>query len=348
MQIRFGSVDTNCHRRWITAPVTLVLVLCPREGQKAFQVIEPAVFRGFPPIRLPNVSWWCNNLGNIAAVLVNSFPSSRRPKRTVQPSPQAELRRFYRTLHGLWGGQNWWPAATALEMIVGAFLTQNTAWTNVEKAMVNLPTADALSLNALREIEIDRLEQLVRSAGYFRQKSARLKAFVRFLDERYAGSLDRMLAEPTHKLRSELLELNGVGPETADSILLYAGNHPVFVVDAYTRRILYRHGLVSGKADYEEIRELWQASLKLLTKKRAAPSRSSRPSTKTASHRATHPPSLLSGAPRSKSAQVFNEMHALIVEVGKQYCRKSQPLCEQCPLAGFLPTNGPKSLEDPL
>jgi endonuclease III related protein len=250
-------------------------------------------------------------------------------------TPDEHIRSYFRTLYGAWGHQHWWPAQTAFEVIVGAYLTQNTSWTNVERAMENLRKARVLSVSGIRRTPLRRLELLIRSSGYFRQKARRLKTFVKFLDERYGGSVSRMFAEPTAKLRAELLALNGVGPETADSILLYAGNHPSFVVDAYTRRILERHELMEPRADYEEIRELFERSLRPLAKEalecaagvpeNGAPSGSS------------HPPSRMSLAKRDAIVQVFNEMHGLIVGVGKHYCKKSQPECEQCPLQKFLP-----------
>ena len=160
-----------------------------------------------------------------------------------------------------WGPQNWWPAQSRLEVIVGAYLTQNTNWTNVEKAMANLRRARVLSIKGLRELPLNQLQQLIRPSGYYRQKTEKLKTFIRFLDANYSGSLDHMFSQPTEKLRAELLALNGVGPETADSILLYAGNHPVFVVDAYTRRILERHGIVIPEARYDEIRLLIEDAL---------------------------------------------------------------------------------------
>jgi endonuclease III related protein len=159
----------------------------------------------------------------------------------------AQIRAFYRTLLAAWGPQHWWPAHTPLEVIVGAFLTQNTAWTNVERALANLRAANLLSLEAIRRIPLPDLELLIRPSGYFRQKAQRLKSFVAFLDCQYAGSLDNLFAQPTIQLREQLLALNGIGPETADSILLYAANHPVFVVDAYTRRILDRHEILPQK-----------------------------------------------------------------------------------------------------
>ena len=145
---------------------------------------------------------------------------------------EEQIRAYYYTLFQVWGPQHWWPARTRFEVIVGAYLTQNTSWTNVERALRRLRSAGLLNLRAMREVSLTKLESQIRSAGYFRQKAQRLKTFVAFLDDHYGGSLTRMFAQPTAKLRQELLALNGVGPETADSILLYAGQHPIFVVDA--------------------------------------------------------------------------------------------------------------------
>jgi endonuclease-3 related protein len=255
------------------------------------------------------------------------------------------IRAYYDTLFSAWGRQHWWPAQSRFEMIVGAYLTQNTAWTNVEKALANLRRARLLTIRGIRQTPQPKLEQLVRPAGYFRQKAQRLKIFVSFLDDRYGGSLARMIARPTAELRNELLTLNGVGPETADSILLYAGNHPIFVVDAYTRRILERHKIIAASASYDEIRELFEHAL---TEVPAAESYSPprrrerrdnlRSNSKQGGPRgASHRPSAISKATRSPLVQVFNEMHGLIVGVGKAYCLKSQMRCEQCPLQKFLP-----------
>src|SRR6202158_1454206 len=171
------------------------------------------------------------------------------------------IRAYYHTLFSAWGRQHWWPAQSRFEMIVGAYLTQNTAWTNVEKALSNLREAQLLTIDGIRRTTQRRLDRLIRPSGYFRQKAQRLKTFVNFLDKRYSGSLARMFARPTPEIRDELLTLNGVGPETADSILLYAGNHAVFVVDAYTRRILERHEILAAKTKYEEIRGLFEQAL---------------------------------------------------------------------------------------
>ena len=266
------------------------------------------------------------------------------------------IRAYYHTLSSAWGRQHWWPAQSRFEVIVGAYLTQNTAWANVEKALANLRKARLLTLRGIRRTPQPELEQLIRPSGYFRQKAQRLKTFVSFLDKRYGGSLARMFTQPTAELRDELLTLNGVGPETADSILLYAGNHPAFVVDAYTRRILERHQIVSGAAGYDEIRQLFEQALaaegtpEIEAESGSTESRSTKSgsaesgSAESASAKpavgprgSCHRPSRMSTAERSTRVQVFNEMHGLIVGVGKTYCLKSQPQCEQCPLQKFLP-----------
>jgi endonuclease-3 related protein len=242
---------------------------------------------------------------------------------------EEELRAYYRVLRTAWGPQHWWPARTRFEVIVGAYLTQNTSWTNVEIAIRKLRSARVLSLSGIRNIPLVQLEALIRSSGYFRQKAARLKLFVSYVDVRYSGSLSRMFSQPTAQLRIELLALNGIGPETADAILLYAGQHPVFVVDAYTRRILERHQIVPPGASYEEIRGLFEYALS----QQSEPQPAARAYDDVHSHR----PSLMSQATRSTLAQTYNDMHGLIVNVGKYYCLKSKPLCEKCPLQNFLP-----------
>jgi endonuclease III related protein len=254
------------------------------------------------------------------------------------PDPCYEhvLRQYYETLYRAWGPQHWWPGETQFEVIVGAYLTQNTAWTNVELALANLRAAKVLNVDEMRAVKLARLERLIRPSGYFRQKARRLKMFLAFLDEKYDGSLQTLFAQPSAKLREELLGLNGVGPETADSILLYAGNHPVFVVDAYTRRILDRHGILPERADYEEIRELFQHALAPVVheqEKHLSNSEAPEPQMLTTSHT----PSAMSTAKRTALVQVYNEMHGLIVGVGKHYCKKSEPQCDGCPLQPLLP-----------
>jgi endonuclease III related protein len=199
------------------------------------------------------------------------------------------------------GPQHWWPGRTRFEVIVGAILTQNTSWSNVERAISILRREKLLNPEALEKISTARLAQLIRSSGYFRQKARKLKEFVQFLRDCHQGSLDKLFATPTAELREQLLAVHGIGPETADSILLYAGGHPVFVVDTYTRRILERHGLVHPKASYEEIRALFERNL-------------------------------------TADSSLYNEYHALIVHTGKHFCQKRQPNCEHCSLRAFLPT----------
>jgi endonuclease-3 related protein len=250
---------------------------------------------------------------------------------------EAVIRQYYNVLYQAWGAQHWWPAETPFEVIVGAYLTQNTAWTNVERALANLRSAQLLSVEGIRRVRLARLERLIRPSGYFRQKARRLKTFVAFLDRQYGGSLEKLFSQLTDRLREELLSLNGVGPETADSILLYAANHPVFVVDAYTRRILDRHGILPEKADYEQIRELFQRSLEAVAAEQEQLSTRATEPLAARFRGAAHPPSAMSTARRTALAQVYNEMHGLIVGVGKQYCRKSKAECEGCPLQPFLP-----------
>ena len=207
----------------------------------------------------------------------------------------------------------------------------------MERALTNLRGAELLSVEGVREVPLARLERLIRPSGYFRQKAQRLKTFVTFLDDKYGGSLERLFAQPTGKLREELLGLNGVGPETADSILLYAGNHPVFVVDSYTRRILDRHGILAEKTDYEEIRDLFEKALATAAREPEARAALEKAQRSSEIRGASHPPSAMSTAARTPLAQVYNEMHGLIVGVGKNYCGKSQPRCDGCPLQRFLP-----------
>jgi endonuclease-3 related protein len=208
--------------------------------------------------------------------------------------------RYYSAMSEALGPMRWWPAQTPFEVIIGAILTQNTSWTNVERAIANLRGARMLTPSAIAAARTSRLASLVRPSGYFRQKAIKLKAFVRFLRSEYQGSLKRMFATPTGELREMLLSVHGIGPETADSILLYSGNHPVFVVDAYTHRIFERHGVTQGRPDYEAVRALFETAL-------------------------PHDPRL------------YNEFHALIVNTGKNWCRKRDPRCAECPLGPLLP-----------
>ena len=223
-----------------------------------------------------------------------------RPPRVFAQTQLPVLNNYYRSLFDAQGPQHWWPSRTLFEVIVGAILTQNTSWSNVEAAIRNLRAARLLSPVAIEAIPVAKLARLIRPSGYFRQKAKKLKAFTAFLFLRYSGSLARMFRTPTQILREGLLSVHGIGPETADSILLYAGDHPVFVIDAYTRRILERHNLATPKHSYEELRELFESSL-------------------------------------PRDPQLFNEFHALIIHTGKHFCRKSNPACSSCPLQDFLP-----------
>jgi endonuclease III related protein len=205
-----------------------------------------------------------------------------------------------------YGPQHWWPGRTRFEVIVGAILTQNTSWTNVERAIANLRREKLLTIPAMQEVSTSRLARLIRSSGYFRQKARKLKTFTSFVRRNYAGSLTRMFRVPTGTLREQLLAVHGIGPETADSILLYAGNQPIFVVDAYTRRILERHALASPRFKYDEIRALFEQNL-------------------------------------PRDPQLFNEFHALIVRTGKYLCVSRSPRCSDCVLQKYLPASQEKT-----
>jgi endonuclease-3 related protein len=220
-------------------------------------------------------------------------------KSAGQLKRQPPLEEYYSALFGAFGPQHWWPGETPFEVIVGAILTQNTSWSNVERAIANLRDAKLLTPSALSRAPLNELEELIRSSGYFRQKARKLKAFCAFLRREYGGSLQRMFATPTAALREKLLGVFGIGPETADSILLYAGQHGVFVVDAYTKRMLTRHGWVDEKASYEDVRAMVEQQF-------------------------------------PGDVARFNEFHALIVSTGKQFCRPRDPLCQECPLGPHL------------
>lgn len=242
--------------------------------------------------------------------------------------PEWTIRQIYRTLNRAWGPQHWWPAETPFEVIVGAILTQNTSWTNVERALGKLREAGLLSIEAIRDTPLADLEQLVRSSGYYRQKAERLKHFIAYLDREHNGSLEKLFAKPTDQLRAGLLSLKGIGPETADSILLYAGNCDIFVVDAYTRRVLGRHDVISDTAKYDQIRALVERALR---SERTASDGQHRPE-----RLVVHQPSAMSQSSRSPLSQTFNEMHGLLVQVGKHHCWKTTPDCEHCPLKPLL------------
>ncbi|MHC4843760.1 MAG: endonuclease III domain-containing protein [Planctomycetota bacterium] len=205
-----------------------------------------------------------------------------------------QLMEIYQLLYDRFGPQHWWPGQTKFEIITGAILTQNTNWTNVEKAIGNLKAADLLELQKINNLQTSQLAELIRPAGYYNIKAKRLKNFVSWLFDNYNGSLENLSDTPTDRLRTELLGIKGVGRETADSILLYALGRVIFVVDAYTARVTVRHHLIEPQTDYEQLQQLFQSNLK-------------------------------------ENLQLFNEYHALLVILGKQFC-KTKPVCEDCPL----------------
>ena len=207
------------------------------------------------------------------------------------------LMEIYRRLYEAFGPQHWWPGETSFEMMVGAILTQNTSWRNVEKAIRNLKERGALTCHGIHQLRKSELAVLIRPSGYFRIKAERLKEFVDFLILNYEGDLERMRSQPLEGLREKLLSVRGIGPETADSILLYGLKKPIFVVDAYTRRVLVRHRVMPEKASYGEVQRFFLD-------------------------------------PLPADEKLFNEYHALIVRLGKTVCSKT-PKCDICPIKGI-------------
>ena len=208
------------------------------------------------------------------------------------------LLELYSRLFEAFGPRYWWPGDSGFEVAVGAILTQNTAWRNVTKAIKNLKDKGLLFPEALYHVPVEDLASVIRPAGYYNLKAQRLKHFMQFLFRESAGNLDRLLAEDLDTLRSKLLSINGIGPETADSILLYAGNKTTFVVDTYTKRILFRHSLIPEEASYDEVRNFFMDCLK-------------------------------------PNAAMFNEYHALLVHLGHAFCLKKNPKCSGCPAKGW-------------
>ncbi len=209
------------------------------------------------------------------------------------------LRLLHDKLLATYGPQHWWPSRTAIETVVGAYLTQNTAWRNVERSIDNLEQAGVLSVEGLRTIGIESLRTLIRPSGYMVRKALAIKAFIQMLDADYGGSLEALASTPTHIAREALLGLPGVGPETADAILLYALGQPVMVVDEYLRRVATRHGLIDERARYADLQQLALSAF--------------------------------ASEPEKELLAHYNEFHALIVEVGKEHCR-GIPRCAGCPL----------------
>ena len=211
----------------------------------------------------------------------------------------ADLRTYHRDLLSPYGPQEWWPGETPFEVMVGAILTQNTAWKNVEKAIATLKAYDLLDPHKIHALDQDTLALAIKPAGYFNVKARRLKSFVEWFVTKHGADVESLRRLAPDRLREELLAVKGVGPETADSILLYALDLPSFVVDAYTYRVLTRHGLIGEEATYDDLKEFVEKRL-------------------------------------PRDVPLFNEFHALIVAVGKQYCR-TKARCEECPLKGHLP-----------
>jgi endonuclease-3 related protein len=223
-----------------------------------------------------------------------------------KPSPAQRLRGLHDDLARAYGPQHWWPAETPFEVILGAYLTQNTAWKSVERSLANLRAAGALTIEGLRSIPVEDLQTLIRPSGFHSRKAPALKAFVSMLDAEFSGSLDRLAACPTDALRLRLLALPGVGAETADAILLYALGHPVPVADEYLRRIAVRHALLEpapGRKGYEDLAALTRQAF--------------------------------ASDPASAHSRLFNEFHALTVAVGKAHCGRTAN-CAGCPLAADL------------
>ena len=209
-------------------------------------------------------------------------------------STHQALNEIYQLLFESFGPQHWWPGESQLEIMIGAILTQNTNWTNVEKAIANLKSAQLLDAEKLHRLDSDELAQLIRPSGYFNVKAKRLRNFFDWLFDNYNGNLDELETVDTNTLRAELLSVKGIGAETADSILLYALEREVFVVDTYTARVAVRHGLIEPDADYSQLQDLFESNL-------------------------------------STDKHLFNEYHALLVRVGKEYC-KPTARCSGCPL----------------
>ena len=208
------------------------------------------------------------------------------------------LQLIYQRLLDHFGPQHWWPGETPFEILVGAILTQNANWQNVEKAIGNLKDAGMLSLEKMSALPVALLAEYIRPSGYYNIKAGRLRNLLEHINREHEGDLEAFLGQPTDLLRQQLLSIKGIGPETADSMVLYAASRPVFVVDAYTHRILSRHGIIPEEYGYAEIQELFMDNLEA-------------------------------------DAALFNEYHALLVRIGKECCRKSKPACERCPLQGI-------------
>jgi endonuclease-3 related protein len=217
---------------------------------------------------------------------------------------------MYERLMAIYGPQSWWPAKTPLEVVVGAYLTQNTAWTSVERSLRNLESHDLLTIEGLRQISEEDLRAEIRPSGYMNRKAAAIKAFIAFLDRYYDGALEKLAEESQEIARERLLALPGVGSETADAILLYALGKPAMVVDEYLRRVVTRHRLLPDSSKYAQIQHLAESAFE--------------------------------NDPPATRPQHYNEFHAVMVQVGKSHCGRA-PKCENCPLAFDLPATPPRN-----
>ena len=211
----------------------------------------------------------------------------------------SEVSLMFLSLYRFFGPQSWWPGENPFEVCIGAILTQNTSWKNVEKAINALKSAELLSEERLNKIDEKKLAEYLRPSGYYNQKAKKVKYFLKFLFSTYGGSVEQMFKEKSKTLRKQLLQIKGIGPETADSMLLYAGNKPIFVIDAYTRRLALRHHLSTKNASYQELQELFSKNLPI-------------------------------------NVDLYNEYHALIVRLGKTFCGRKETNCQGCPLLKYL------------
>jgi endonuclease-3 related protein len=262
-----------------------------RIPQSAFHILN---WMGPPPeCRTPHSAFRIPNSIGVAYTVV------------AMKKNRLALRRAYQLMLGHFGHQHWWPGETPFEVCVGAILTQNTSWSNVERAIANLKAAGILDPHKLFALSEMQLAQLIRPAGYFNVKARRLRCFLRVLVEDFGGSLKRLFDGKTEEVRERLLAINGIGPETADSMLLYAGGHHRFVIDAYTKRIFQRHHWITNTPDYDELQNLCESSLGHKTRK--------------------------------NRLDYWQDFHAQLVMVGNHFCRSRQPRCEQCPLKELLP-----------
>jgi endonuclease-3 related protein len=218
--------------------------------------------------------------------------------RELDETKAGRFHEVYRLLYEHFGPQGWWPGETPFETMVGAVLTQNTSWSNVAKAIAGLKDAGLMTYESLSLCSVDEIAQYIKSSGYYNLKAKRLRNLLDMIENRYDGRLDYFLDDELPLARERLLEVKGIGPETADLILLYACGHPIFVVDMYTHRVFSRHNMIAEETDYQTIQDAFMTEL-------------------------------------APDPDLFNEFHALVVRVAATYCKKTTPLCDRCPLQGI-------------